>query len=99
MIKLTQGTAIVLGLLAGAGYFVVSESTVPKESNCSYLAPASTDYLAWIAGAFLAWRGSVMRDPIVTLIGVSVASLHMSQWGAHKAMFDRKPNPYATEIM
>tara|TARA_Y100000310_G_scaffold334284_1_gene413753 strand:- start:1709 stop:1999 length:291 start_codon:yes stop_codon:yes gene_type:complete len=95
--------AIVLGLLAGAGYFVISESSVPKESNCSYLAPASTDYLAWIAGAFLAWRGSKLKDPIVTIIGMSVTSLHMAQWGAHKAMFGRRSqyqidNPYRMHV-
>lgn len=89
----TQGQAIVAGLIAGGGYFLIGERGIPKDSNCSYLSPAITDYLAWTAGAFLAWRGSELGDPIVTMIGVAVASLHLAQWGAHKVQFDRIEAP------
>ena len=67
---------MILGLLASKLYFNLSESTVPKNSNCSYLAPASTDYLAILAGATLIYRS---RDPVVRFIGGTVLGIHYWQ--------------------
>jgi len=68
--------SIVLGLIASSIYFKISESTVPKDSNCSYLAPASTDYLAMIAGATLISRSN---DQITQFIGASILGIHLWQ--------------------
>ena len=77
-----------LGFLAGAlgsvGYFQLSESTVPKDSNCSYLAPISTDILAIIAGGILAYRGHRSNDPYVSFVGGCVLGIHAQQWMSHK---------------
>ena len=67
---------MILGLLASKLYFNLSESTVPKNSNCSYLAPASTDYLAIIAGGTLVYRS---KDPVVRFIGSAILGIHFFQ--------------------
>ena len=66
----------ILGLIASSMYFKLSESGVPKESNCSYLAPASTDYLAILAGATLILRS---EDDIVQFIGATILGIHYFQ--------------------
>ena len=75
---------ITIGVAGGIGYFALSESGVPKEANCSYLAPASTDVLAALAGALLVWQGGVHQAPLVSGIGATVLSIHAAQWWSHK---------------
>jgi len=73
-----------LGTAAACAYFSVSERGIPKESNCSYLAPASTDFAAWIIGGLVAWRGVVNDDPLVAFAGATMATIHVCQFAAHK---------------
>ena len=78
------GTGVILGTVLAGGYFAVSESTIPKESNCSYLAPASTDAAAWVAGAVLIALGVRYKDGIITGLGSAIATLHVAQYASHK---------------
>lgn len=77
------------GSAAGAVYFAVGESGVPKESNASYLSPALTDIAAWIFGGLVVCRGYVHGDGLLTFIGSSVISIHVSQFAAHKVIKNR----------
>ena len=76
-------------VVAGAGaawlYFRESESGVPSDSNCSYLAPASTDVFASIAGAYLSYYGVKHKAPLVASIGAAVLTIHVLQWHHHKS--------------
>ncbi len=76
-------------IATGAGaawlYFRESESGVPADSNCSYLAPASTDALAAIAGAYLGYYGFRNEAPMVAAIGAAVLTIHALQWHHHKS--------------
>lgn len=74
----------IAGLVSSIGYFQLSESTVPKESNCSYLAPASTDILAMVGGGILLYRGYIINDAFVTFIGSCVLGIHAQQMLSHK---------------
>ncbi len=78
-------SAFGLGLLSSVAYFQISESTVPKDSNCSYLAPVSTDILAILAGSILALRGYQSDDPYTSFIGACVLGIHAQQWYFHKS--------------
>ena len=49
--------ATLLGLIGGIAYFQISEAGIPKNSNCSYLAPVSTDILAFLGGVILQRKG------------------------------------------
>ena len=79
----------VLGTIAGGLYFWLEESGVPTESNAQYLAPWTTDLLAWISGAVLIAQGIRHNDGIITFIGSSVASIHLAQFAAHKVIANR----------
>lgn len=79
----------VLGTVAGGLYFWLEESSVPKESNAQYLAPWTTDLLAWVSGAVLITQGLRYRDGIITFIGSSIISVHLAQFAAHKVIQNR----------
>lgn len=84
-------TGTLLGGIAGAVYFQVGESGVPKESNATYLNPVLTDLLAWGFGAVLVWKGFEHDDGIVSFIGAAVIGIHTSQFAAHKVIKNRLP--------
>jgi hypothetical protein len=76
---------VAAGMGAAWLYFRESESGVPAESNCSYLAPASTDVLAVLAGAYLSYYGTKNKAPSVAFIGATVLTIHALQWQHHKS--------------
>lgn len=82
---MNTATAVIVGSLAGAAYFVEGERGIPRESNCSYMSPASTDVLAWLGGAYLIHAGHQHDAPGVAMVGAAIASLHTAQWATHKA--------------
>jgi len=76
--------ATILGLSAGGLYFWYGEANQEKESNCSYLAPAMTDFLAMSAGLVLSWQGHRSDNPWVAGIGGAIAGIHTGQYLHHK---------------
>ncbi len=83
--KQKTALAVVSGTVLAGIYFWTSESTVPREANCSYLAPASTDLMAWGCGAVLIYLGHKHGSPVVVFLGAAIATLHLAQFAAHKA--------------
>ena len=79
---MSEGT--LLGIIGGIAYFQISEAGIPKNSNCSYLAPISTDILAFIGGIILQRKGVVNKLKIVELIGTTVTVIHIQQYLKHK---------------
>ena len=82
--QVDSGLAAAAGTAAGAIYFAIGESTIPKEANCTYLAAPLTDVLAWAAGASLMARGMKTRDPWIAFIGGSIVGIHVAQFASHK---------------
>jgi hypothetical protein len=80
------------GGVAGAMYFNLEESDIPKNSNAQYLAPISTDIAAWAFGALLVWKGFKYDDGLVSFIGSSIISIHISQFATHKVIKQRVTN-------
>ena len=78
-----EGT--IMGIMGAFIYFQTSESTVPKNSNCSYLAPVSTDISALIAGVIVQQKGIAYNDNWLQFIGSAVAFIHVQQFLKHKA--------------
>jgi hypothetical protein len=76
--------AVAGGTILSAWYFADSERGIPRESNCTYLAPWTTDVAAWAAGATLIYLGHRNKSPTTTFIGSAVATLHIAQFAAHK---------------
>ena len=76
--------ATILGIIGGIVYFQIGEAGIPKNSNCSYLAPISTDILAFIGGVILQRKGVKNELKLVELIGTTVTVIHIQQYLKHK---------------
>ena len=81
--------AAVAGSVVAIVYFNEGERGITADQNCTYLSPWTTDAAAWLIGAALLWRGIKTDDPLVTFAGAAVASIHVAQFAAHKAL--RRP--------
>lgn len=76
--------ATLVGIIGGIIYFQIAESGIKKDANCSYLAPISTDILAFIGGIILQRKGIKNDLKIVELIGTTVTVIHIQQYLKHK---------------
>lgn len=86
---LSPALGIIIGTALGSGYFAVVERSIPRESNCVYLAPWTTDLAAWIAGAVLVKKGLDFQDGLVCLLGSLIITIHVAQFAAHKTIANR----------
>jgi len=71
--------AIVMAILVGSTYYIMMESSIPIEANCSYLATHMTDYLAFAWGFIVSKYGIEYDNPILTGLGMSVVVEHIWQ--------------------
>jgi hypothetical protein len=72
--------AIVAALVVGSMYYVMMETSISKESSCSYAATPMTDYLAFLWGFIVVWCGwKVHGNPILTFLGATVIVEHLWQ--------------------
>ena len=76
--------ALAAGLVMGAVYFTIGESSIPKDSKCDYLTPWTTDAIAWLFGIATTHYGFKYKEPILLFMGASVASIHVIQFAVHK---------------
>lgn len=74
-----------LGLGAGSLYFMHSEAGQEKESNCSYLAPWTTDAGALAAAAVLYWQAEKTSNFWVGLVAGAITAIHVGQFAHYKA--------------
>ena len=79
-----MSNAALLGILGGIFYFQIGESGIKKSENCSYLAPISTDVLAFIGGIILQQQGYKNDLKLVEAIGTTVTVIHIQQYLKHK---------------
>lgn len=77
------------GSVAGIAYFYAQEAGVPKESNAQYLAPVSTDVLAWGFGGIMVYKAFKYNDPLLSFVGAAIIAIHGAQFAAHKVIKNR----------
>jgi hypothetical protein len=80
-----KSDGIVLGAALGLGFWFASESSVPADANCSYLAAPATDLAAFAGGSYCAVKGAEIDEPLVAAFGVAVVVIHTLQYLKHKA--------------
>ena len=73
-------SSALLGAAVGGLYFWFGESHQEKESNCSYLAPASTDAMAMAAGLLLIHKAIDEESSMIGAIGGAIAGIHTGQY-------------------
>ena len=75
------------------------EKSIPKESNCSYIASIWTDVLACLAGALLIYRGYLHNDIIISGCGLGILVEHTLQTIYHKLDSSRDIKPIKSEYL
>ncbi len=80
MSDIQPSSAVIIGALGGALYFLYGEAGQEKESNCSYLAPAETDAAALAAAGILVWQARVHTAPWVAFVGGAIGAIHLGQY-------------------
>lgn len=78
------GTGAAIGLAVGGAYFFVSEAGQEKESNCSYLAPWTTDLGAVVAAGVLFHQARKTDNFWVGLVSGAIIAIHAGQFIHYK---------------
>ena len=60
-----------LGLVAGIGYYAISESN-QAENNRSYTAAPLTDVLAFLGAGYITWKGWTLNEGKLVGIGTTI---------------------------
>ena len=55
------------------------ESTIPKDSNCSFIASIWTDILAFLAGIIIIYKSNMYKDNILAMLGGAIITEHIWQ--------------------
>lgn len=75
-----ESKGFLLGTALSVGYFRISESGQPKDSNCSYLAPVSTDIGAVLAAIVLYARSKKTHDFWIGAVSGAILGIHAQQF-------------------
>lgn len=70
---------LLLSLIAGSVYYWIMESSIPPESNCSFISSIWTDIIAFIFGGILIYKGMEYKDDFIILIGGALIVEHIWQ--------------------
>jgi hypothetical protein len=81
----SENTGLLTGAALSVAYFRLSESGQPQGTNCSYLAPASTDVLAVAAAGVLYAQARKTGNFWVSAVAGAIAGIHAQQYLHHKA--------------
>lgn len=71
--------AVIMSFIIGSLYYHIMESSIPLESNCSFIASPWTDILAFIAGLFIIYKANYYNDTMLAVIGGSIITEHIWQ--------------------
>lgn len=72
------------GLVVGSAYYWMMSVSVPKDSNCSFMATIWTDIFATLIGLVLMYRGVLANDIVVSTLGFAIVVEHFWQWFFNK---------------
>ena len=70
---------LILTLLIGSEYYYIMESSIPRDENCSFIASPWTDFLAFISGMIIIFKGINYDDNILIILGGSIIVEHIWQ--------------------
>ncbi len=77
----------IMGGLFALLFWIYSESTLPSDANCAWLASPGTDVLAFIGAGLCIWRSRVHNDFWVGCFGACVVVIHLCQVASAKSLF------------
>ena len=65
--------------IIGTAYYYMMESSIPKNSNCSFIASIWTDILAFITGIIIIYKGINIKDTLLVILGGALIVEHIWQ--------------------
>lgn len=71
---------IIISVIIGTIYYEIMESSIPSESNCSFIASPWTDYLAFIWGFLVIKEGMNIESNLLVMLGSTVIVEHIHQY-------------------
>ncbi len=82
-LRMSNQAWAITGLVAGIGYYAISESN-QAENNRSYTAAPLTDVLAFLGAGYITWKGWTLNQGKLVGIGTTIFSIHLMQVLFHK---------------
>lgn len=70
---------LVLTFVLGTLYYYLMESTIPRDSTCNFIASPLTDIIAFITGAIIIYKGVVLKDDVLIVLGGIIIVEHIWQ--------------------
>ena len=70
---------VLLSFILGSIYYYIMESSIPKDSNCSFIASPLTDILAFIVGFIVIYKANKYNDNILAILGGAMVIEHIWQ--------------------
>ena len=70
---------LVLSFVFGSLYYYLMESTIPKDSTCNFIASPLTDIIAFITGIVIVYKGFILKDDVLIVLGGAIIVEHIWQ--------------------
>jgi len=70
---------LVLTFVFGTLYYYLMESTIPKDSTCNFIASPLTDIIAFITGSIIVYKGELLKDDVLIVLGGAIVVEHIWQ--------------------
>ena len=71
--------AVFIAFIIGSLYYYIMESSIPLDSNCSFISSIWTDIFAFIAGIIIIYRAHIYTDYYLVIIGGAIITEHIWQ--------------------
>ena len=55
------------------------ESTLPRDSTCNFITSPLTDIIAFITGSIIVYKGKVLNDDLLIVLGGAIVVEHIWQ--------------------
>jgi len=70
---------VLVAFVVGSLYYYMMESSIPLDSNCSFISSVWTDVLAFVAGAIIIYRAHTHNDKYLAMVGGTIITEHIWQ--------------------
>lgn len=69
----------IISFILGTLYYYLMERTIPRESNCSFIASKFVDFIAFVCGFILIYKSVIYNDQLIGYIGGAIITEHIWQ--------------------
>jgi hypothetical protein len=70
---------LLLSFVGGTSYYHMMETSLPIDSNCSFISTVCTDVLAFIWGFIIVYKGIIYNDRLLIFLSGALITEHIWQ--------------------